>query len=161
VLALAFVVLLLGQAGVPFTTGFLAKLGVIEASIDAQGYTLAAIAMASAAVAAFFYLRLAVTMFSPVGEYGDAPAGSGEVNADYGSVGAGSVAAQGTDGGMASLQVLTDAPPTAEVEERGPVPVPPMTAVAIGLCVAFTVVFGIFPAPILDFAHHATLLLLG
>ena len=28
--------------------------------------------MASAAVAAFFYLRLAVTMFSPVGDLGDA-----------------------------------------------------------------------------------------
>jgi NADH:ubiquinone oxidoreductase subunit 2 (subunit N) len=112
--------------------------------------------MASAAVAAFFYLRLAVTMFSPVGDYGDAPAGSGDTDADDGSL-----AVPATDGGMASLQVLTDAPPTADVEARGPVPVPPMTAVAIGLCVAFSVVFGIFPAPILDFAHHATLLLLG
>ncbi len=155
VLALAFVVLLLGQAGVPFTTGFLAKLGVIEASIDAQGYTLATIAMASAAVAAFFYLRLAVTMFSPVGEYGDAPSDSGGIETDDDAI-----AAAGIDGGMASLQVLTDAPPVAEVEARGAVPVPPMTTVAIGLCVAFTIVFGIFPAPILDFAHHATLLLL-
>ena len=39
-------------------------------------------------------------------------------------------------------------------------PVPPLTAVAIGLCVAFTVVFGIIPGPILNFAHQATLLLL-
>jgi NADH-quinone oxidoreductase subunit N len=156
VLALAFAVLLLGQAGVPFTTGFLAKLGVIEASVDGQGYTLAAIAMASAAVAAFFYLRLAVTMFSPVGEYGDAPAETDGVEADQRDV-----VAPGTSGGMASLQVLTDAPPAGDVEARGPAPVPLMTAVAIGLCVAFTVVFGIFPAPILDFAHQATLLLLG
>jgi len=96
-----------------------------------------------------------VTMFSPVGEYGDAPAGSEDVDADDAIS-----AAPTTDGGMASLQVLTDAPPTAEVEARGPVPVPPMTVVAIGLCVAFTIVFGIFPAPILDFAHQATLLLL-
>ena len=66
-LALAFAVLLLGQAGAPFTTGFLAKLGVIEASVAGQGYALAVVAMVSAAVAAFFYLRLAVTMFSPVG----------------------------------------------------------------------------------------------
>ena len=71
-LALAFAVLLLGQAGAPFTTGFLAKLGVIEASVADQGYGLAVVAMASAAVAAFFYLRLAVTMFSPVGDVGDA-----------------------------------------------------------------------------------------
>ena len=38
------------------------------------------------------------------------------------------------------------------------VPVPIAAAVAIGLCVAFTVVFGIFPAPIVDLAHKATLL---
>ena len=38
------------------------------------------------------------------------------------------------------------------------VPVPALTSVAIGLCVAFTVVFGIIPGPILDFAHQATLL---
>ena len=71
-LALSFAVLLLGQAGAPFTTGFLAKLGVIEASVANQGYSLAVIAMLSGAVAAFFYLRLAVTMFSPVGLVGDA-----------------------------------------------------------------------------------------
>jgi NADH-quinone oxidoreductase subunit N len=76
-LALAFAVLLLGQAGAPFTTGFLAKLGVIEASVSHQGYVLAAVAMGSAAVAAFFYLRLVVTMFSPVGDQGDVVAVAG------------------------------------------------------------------------------------
>jgi NADH-quinone oxidoreductase subunit N len=160
-LALAFAVLLLGQAGAPFTTGFLAKLGVIEASVADQGYGLAVVAMASAAVAAFFYLRLAVTMFSPVGDVGDA------LEATFGDDGAvptdaaapGEAPAPG--GAIASLEVLTDAPPSAEVEARGVVPVPTLTAVAIGLCVGFTVVFGIVPGPILDFAHRATLLLLG
>ena len=61
---------------------------------------------------------------------------------------------------MASLQVLTDAPPASDVEDRGPVPVPALTAVAVGLCVAVTVVFGIIPGPLLNFAHQATLLLL-
>lgn len=160
-LALAFAVLLLGQAGAPFTTGFLAKLGVVEASVADQGYGLAVVAMASAAVAAFFYLRLAVTMFSPVGDVGDA------VEATFGDGGGvpTDAAAPGeapTSGGaIASLEVLTDAPPSAEVEARGLVPVPTLTAVAIGLCVGFTVVFGIVPGPILDFAHRATLLLLG
>ena len=41
---------------------------------------------------------------------------------------------------------------------RGAVPVPSLTSVVIGLSVAFTVVFGIIPGPILDFAHQATLL---
>ncbi len=159
-LALSFAVLLLGQAGAPFTTGFLAKLGVIEASVADQGYGLAVVAMASAAVAAFFYLRLAVTMFSPVGDRGDAV---DDTFGDDGQAPVGPAAPAGTavsGDGVADLQVLTDAPPSAEVEERGAVPVPALTAVAIGLCVGFTVVFGIIPGPILNFAHQATLLLL-
>ena len=167
-LALAFAVLLLGQAGAPFTTGFLAKLGVIEASVSGQGYTLAVIAMASAAVAAFFYLRLAVTMFSPVGDVGnqseDADGGPVEGDGvDQAEVRQASVADRGDaiDDRVSSLQVLTDAPLDADVEDRGPVPVPVLTAVVIGTCVAFTLVFGIIPGPILNFAHQATLLLLG
>ena len=66
-LAAGFAVLLLAQAGVPFTTGFLAKFGVVEASVATHSDTLAVVAMVSAAIAAFFYLRLAVTMYSPVG----------------------------------------------------------------------------------------------
>ncbi len=162
-LALSFAVLLLGQAGAPFTTGFLAKLGVIEASVSNQGYTLAVVAMLSGAVAAFFYLRLAVTMFSPVGLSGDVD-DSGVAATD--AVPSGIEVPSGTDGVSgdgnqpASIQVLTDAPPVPEVEARGPVPVPVLTAVAIGICVAFTVVFGIIPGPIINFAHQATLLLL-
>ena len=64
VLATAFTVLLLAQAGVPFTTGFFAKFYVVEASVEAHSYALAVIAMASAAIAVFFYLRLVLVMFS-------------------------------------------------------------------------------------------------
>ncbi len=163
-LALAFAVLLLGQAGAPFTTGFLAKLGVVEASVADQGYGLAVVAMASAAVAAFFYLRLAVTMFSPVGADGDEPdVGAADAPGGAGSpAGGGGAAPAGRPTGdtVADLQVLTDAPPEPDVAARGVVPVPAATAVAVGLCVAFSVVFGIIPGPILDFAHDATLLLL-
>ena len=70
-LALAFAVLLLAQAGAPFTTGFLAKFGVVGASVATHAYVLATVAMVSAAVAAFFYLRVAVTMYSPIGAVGD------------------------------------------------------------------------------------------
>ena len=160
-LALAFVVLLLGQAGAPFTTGFLAKLGVIEASVSVQGYGLATVAMASAAVAAFFYLRLAATMFSPVGASGDPLDGNLPDTAPTAD-GTTPAATDRADGSqpVVGLQVLTDAAPSAEVEARGPVPVPPLTAVAVGTCVAFSVVFGIIPGPVIDFAHQATLLLL-
>ncbi|MHB1584611.1 MAG: NADH-quinone oxidoreductase subunit N, partial [Acidimicrobiales bacterium] len=64
-LALAFAVLLLAQAGAPFTTGLWAKLQVVLAAVDANSVPLAAIAMGSAAVAAFFYLRVAVLMYTP------------------------------------------------------------------------------------------------
>ena len=36
-----------------------------------------------------------------------------------------------------------------------------LTAVAIGLCLAVTVVFGVWPAPLLDFCRQATLLFIG
>ncbi len=163
-LALAFAVLLLGQAGVPFTTGFLAKFVVVGASVATHAYVLAVIAMVSAAIAAFFYLRVAVTMFSPVGPVGDAVLGEGDgpPGAPAADGGDGSRPARsvgtGPDDSVSSLLVLTDAPPSESVTDRGAVPVPVLTRVAIGLSVAFTVVFGIIPGPILDFAHQATLL---
>jgi NADH-quinone oxidoreductase subunit N len=160
-LALAFGVLLLGQAGAPFTTGFLAKLGVIEAAESTQSYVLATVAMASAAVAAFFYLRVAVTMFSPVGRSGAVPT-SEDASQHDASLAVPTPQPDAAPGaGIASLEVLTDAPPEADVIERGIQPVPSLTAIAIGLCVAVTVVFGIIPGPLLDFAQRATLLIVG
>lgn len=71
VLALAFTVLLLAQAGVPFTSGFIAKFGVIQAAVDVESYVLAIIAMVAAVIAAYLYLRIMVSMW--VGD------GSGDV----------------------------------------------------------------------------------
>ena len=62
-LAGAFTVLLLSQAGIPFTAGFWAKFEVITAAVDARSFWLAVIAMLAAVVAAFLYLRIVVTMF--------------------------------------------------------------------------------------------------
>jgi NADH-quinone oxidoreductase subunit N len=155
VLALAFAILLLAQAGAPFTTGFLAKFQVVAASVDAHSYLLAVVAMVSAAIAAFFYLRLAVTMYSPVGAAGDEAPGAGGGGAP--DTLPEDDAASGRMLEPASLAVLTEDAPSASVDERI-VRVPGLTWVALGLCVGFTVVFGIFPAPIIDFAHHATLL---
>ncbi len=166
-LALAFAVLLLGQAGAPFTTGFLAKFGVVGASVDAHAYAVASVAMVSAAIAAFFYLRVAVTMFSPVGSVGSdvdggdpapasertAPAGTGTGD----SADAGEAGDTGEEGGTACGSSPTRHPDESVID-RGVVSVPPLTSLVIGVSVAFTVVFGIIPGPILDFAHQATLL---
>jgi NADH-quinone oxidoreductase subunit N len=62
-LALTFAIFLFAQAGVPLTSGFFAKFYVISAAIDAGSTGLAIIAMLSAVVAAFLYLRIIVSMY--------------------------------------------------------------------------------------------------
>lgn len=65
VLALGFAVLLFAQAGVPLTSGFIAKFGVIAAAVTARSYVLAAVAMLAAVVGAFAYLRVVLAMYAP------------------------------------------------------------------------------------------------
>jgi NADH-quinone oxidoreductase subunit N len=62
-LAATFTFLLLSQAGIPFTSGFYAKFYAVVAAVDAQSAWLAVVAMLSAVVAAYLYLRLVVTMW--------------------------------------------------------------------------------------------------
>jgi NADH-quinone oxidoreductase subunit N len=69
-LAFAFTVFLLAQAGVPFTSGFLAKFYVIGAAVQSRSYALAVIAMLAAVIAAFFYLRVIVVMYMAGDEEG-------------------------------------------------------------------------------------------
>ena len=70
-LAIAFTVLLLAQAGVPFTAGFFAKFYAVEAAVDASSTPLAVIAMLTAVVSAFLYLRIIVAMFMSGADDGD------------------------------------------------------------------------------------------
>ncbi len=115
-------------------------------------------------------------MYSPVGLIGDAVGEDGDADRT-GTGGTGGRRGGGRAGGtsaprpqhrsapptgsaedVASLQTLTDAPPIGGGGRAGQVPVPWLTSLVIGVSVAFTVVFGIVPEPILDFAHQATLL---
>jgi NADH:ubiquinone oxidoreductase subunit 2 (subunit N) len=48
--------------------------------------------------------------------------------------------------------------PPAEGEEQANIPVPRSAGVALAIALAFTLVVGILPAPVIDFARHATLL---
>ena len=63
-LAIAFALFLLAQAGTPLTSGFLAKFYVIDAAIEARSYWLALVAMLSAVISAFLYLRIVLTMYA-------------------------------------------------------------------------------------------------
>lgn len=68
-LTLGLTVFLLAQAGVPLTSGFVAKWGVIQAAVEQESYAIAIIAMVAAVVAAFLYLRIMVNAWlEPSGE---------------------------------------------------------------------------------------------
>ena len=77
VLAMGMTVLLLAQAGVPLTSGFVAKFGIIRAAVSTESYTLAVVAMLAAVIAAFLYLRIMVSMWLSEG------ASSQEVSATF------------------------------------------------------------------------------
>jgi NADH-quinone oxidoreductase subunit N len=62
-LAIMFTLFLLGQAGIPATSGFMAKFGVIRAAADMRSYAIAIIAMFVSVIGAFAYLRIIVSMF--------------------------------------------------------------------------------------------------
>jgi NADH:ubiquinone oxidoreductase subunit 2 (subunit N) len=169
-LALSFAVLLLAQAGAPFTTGLWAKLQVVLAAVSAGSVPLAVIAMVTAAVAAFFYLRVAILMYAPTADDTTAPV-TGAPAADTGASASVTPAPSGwatPDAVSATVTalnaeiLLADVAAAATGEETpSTVPVPALTVVAISLCVAVTVVFGIVPEPLLDFARHGTLLFLA
>jgi NADH-quinone oxidoreductase subunit N len=62
-LGLVMTVFLLAQAGMPLTSGFVAKFGVIRSAVEVGSYQLAVIAMVCAVIAAFVYLRIMVSMW--------------------------------------------------------------------------------------------------
>ncbi len=176
VLALALAVLLLAQAGAPFTTGLWAKVQVVFAAIEAGDVPLGVIAMVTAVVAAYFYLRVAVLMYAAggLGEREGGVVGSAEPSVEGGMAG-GSTLGGDTNGGLewatpaaASVAVTTlneqilldDEEPETESPTPEAVPVPALSALAIALCVGVTVLFGVWPQPLIDFANHATLLFL-
>lgn len=164
-LALALAVFLLAQAGVPFTSGFLAKFGVIAAAVESRSYALAIIAMVAAVIAAFFYLRVIVVMYMT----GDAEAGETPAEDAPGPPAADEVDAGGTAdeaaadvvpvGAGAPLALATTAPPTTATPTTATrVAIPVGAGVALAICLAFTLGAGLLPEPFLDFARHATLL---
>ncbi len=106
----ALAVLLLSQLGAPLTTGFYAKFAVLASVVDVGGGALAIVALLSAAIAAFFYLRWAITLYS--------------------------------DDDVEGTRVA----------------VPLGTGLVIGFGTVATLVFGVWPGPLVTLAQHATIL---
>jgi NADH-quinone oxidoreductase subunit N len=63
VLGGVFALFLLSFAGIPLTSGFIAKLAVFAAAFDAGQIVLVVVGLLSSAIAAFFYVRVIVLMF--------------------------------------------------------------------------------------------------
>ncbi|OWY62380.1 hypothetical protein B7486_58760 [cyanobacterium TDX16] len=131
-LTLAFAVFLLAQAGVPFTSGFFAKFEVLAAAVDASSYWLALVAMISAVISAYLYLRIVGTMY--VGD---------EVAEEEGTTG------ESEAGG--SVAVVT----------RTKVRLSPASMLAIGIALVITVETGIFPWTFTDLAADAVPVLIA
>jgi NADH-quinone oxidoreductase subunit N len=66
-------VFLLSLAGIPPTVGFVAKVSVFTAAVDAGYWPLAFIGVIASVVAAFFYLRVIVLMYMREPEEGIEP----------------------------------------------------------------------------------------
>ncbi|PSO50126.1 MAG: NADH-quinone oxidoreductase subunit N, partial [Actinobacteria bacterium QS_5_72_10] len=62
-LAGMFALFLLSLAGIPGTAGFMGKLAVVRAAVDADHIALPVVLVLSSVVAAFFYIRVIVAMF--------------------------------------------------------------------------------------------------
>ncbi|HTX62448.1 MAG TPA: NADH-quinone oxidoreductase subunit N, partial [Acidimicrobiales bacterium] len=169
-LAASLTVLLLAQAGVPFTTGFLAKLGVIESALSqlgAVGATLGAIAMVSAAIGAYFYLRVVLLAYAGAAATAPEPALAGVyAGADLAvpvrrlsALGAALLLDAGADPQdvATSTSSATPATPRGDLGQRG-FTTPLATAVVIACCVVPTVVLGIWAGPLADLTQRATML---
>ena len=151
-LATAMLVLLLGQAGIPLTSGFLGKWLVIEAVVSKGQYVLGIIGMLGAAIAAFPYLRVALLMYvapdgTPAGQRAEADMAS-EDDASLQSSDLQTVLAAGLVGRDSALALR--AAPTTRLRQN------PATSVAIGICAAFTIFAGI-STPLLSMAHSISL----
>jgi NADH-quinone oxidoreductase subunit N len=62
-LSFALMIFLLAQAGVPLTSGFVAKFEVIAAAVDSESYWIAIVAMIAAVIGAYLYIKILISMF--------------------------------------------------------------------------------------------------
>ncbi len=108
-MAFAFFVFLMAQAGVPLTSGFVAKFTVLGAAVDARSFWLALAGMLTSVISAFVYLRIVLAMY-------------GEPSAD-------------------------DAVRSYDV--------PVGAKIAVGLALAATLGFGLYPRPLIDASRTA------
>jgi NADH-quinone oxidoreductase subunit N len=127
-LAWPMTISMLALAGLPLTSGFMGKLYLIEAAVDASHTYLGVAIVIGAMISLVYYLRVVAAMWMrPAAEPAPAMAG-------------GSPEADETPGA---------APPAPKGTRCMAIIVP---AVA---CAAATIFFGVLPSPLVDWANHA------
>ncbi|MFZ4583641.1 MAG: NADH-quinone oxidoreductase subunit N [Acidimicrobiia bacterium] len=126
---------LLAQAGVPLTSGFIAKFDVFSAAARAGGWgtAIVLVGLLSAAIAAFAYLRVVVTMWA-----------GRDSDVDL-------TAAEGSDESAGSVAVATRTQQVARIDV--------LTGTVLFVCATVTLVMGVLPEPALELARRATLIL--
>ncbi|GAA2004923.1 NADH-quinone oxidoreductase subunit NuoN [Nakamurella flavida] len=150
VLAGAMALFLLSFAGIPLTSGFIGKLSVFTAAVDAGMTPLVVVAMVATAITAFFYLKVIVVMYftDPAGDPAPDPVG------DDGRQAVGEVGPDGwsapSAGGPGPLR--TSSPQVSTPVLAAPYIVVPglLTGVVIGVSVAVTILLGVLPSAVLD-----------
>jgi NADH-quinone oxidoreductase subunit N len=130
ILAWPLTIGMLALAGLPATAGFMGKLFLIEATVD-DGYTWLGVAIViGSMVSLAYYMRVIAAMWmkpTPAG----LPAIAGAAVDDAPGV----LARRGID--------------AADVQNRALLAIPAL------ICAAATVAFGVWPDPLIDWAHHA------
>lgn len=149
ILSAAFMVLLLAQAGVPFTAGFFAKFTVISAAADARSFWLAILAMISAVISAFIYLRLLVAMYLPTEDSPESEPAEAAATAN------------GTASPAANASAAKSSLTTAAIatRPRQAPRLPTRESIVVAITVAFTLAFGIVPSPLYDLTQEALIAL--
>ena len=135
---------LLSFAGIPLTSGFMGKLTLFTAAMDAGLGPLVVVAMVATAITAFFYLRVIVLMY-----FTDPPTRFTDPSTDENGAGsAGSTTAGATAGGSTTAGSTTTVVTPAVTSY---IVVPGiLTTVVIAVCAILTLLLGIIPGPALE-----------
>jgi NADH-quinone oxidoreductase subunit N len=70
ILAGAFAAILLSLAGIPLTAGFLGKFYIVSAAVGTALWIPIFVLVVSSTIGIYYYLRVLIALFSPVGEEG-------------------------------------------------------------------------------------------
>ncbi len=152
-LILGFAILLLGQAGIPGTVGFIAKLSVLEALAKSGGegaYALVTVALVSSVVSAVYYLRVIITCYSKPGE-----------KTLFEEIGELPYLEDSNDSSSGDLLVKTESVKTETAvkedsdNKEDDIKIGFGASVSILVTSVTVVVLGVFPNFIIDLANHA------